>query len=78
MMTHMRTIIEVPDEIIQSLDRVCGSEKRSRAALIREAIIEYLRHKSLPLAETAFGLWKSNPKDGVKYQNEIRADWDSR
>ncbi|MFT7173936.1 MAG: metal-responsive CopG/Arc/MetJ family transcriptional regulator, partial [Paracoccaceae bacterium] len=37
-MTFMRTVIDVPDEIIQSLDQVGGAEKRSRASLIREAI----------------------------------------
>lgn len=78
MITFMRTIIEVPDNIIESLDRVSGSEKRSRAAIIREAISEYLHRKSLPPAEAAFGLWKSKLQDGVEYQNELRSDWEDR
>ena len=58
MMSFMRTVIDVPDEIIQSLDQVSGAEKRSRASLIREALAEYLKLKSVPPAEAAFGLWK--------------------
>lgn len=62
----MRTLVDVPDEIIQSLDRVSGTEKRSRASLIREAITEYLRKKSVLPAEAAFGLWKQHKTDGVR------------
>jgi len=74
----MRTVIDVPDEIIQSLDRVSGAEKRSRAALIREAITEYLRMKSVLPAEAAFGLWKQKKTDGVRYQNDLRDEWRER
>jgi len=38
----MLNIINVPDEIIESRDRVSGAKKRSRAALIREAIANLL------------------------------------
>jgi len=78
MMTFMRTVIDVPDEIIQSLDQVGGAEKRSRASLIREAIAEYLRMKAIPPAEAAFGLWKETPRDGVQYQNDLRGEWENR
>ncbi len=78
MISRMRTIIDVPDEIIESLDRVGSAEKRSRAALIREAISEYLRGKSVRPAEAAFGLWKLNRTDGVRYQNDLRNEWKDR
>ncbi|MFT6241242.1 MAG: putative transcriptional regulator [Akkermansiaceae bacterium] len=77
-MTFMRTVIDVPDEIIQSLDQVGGAEKRSRASLIREAIAEYLRMKAIPPAEAAFGHWKDTPRDGVQYQNDLRGEWENR
>lgn len=76
MMTFMRTIIDVPDDVIESLDRVRAREKRSRAAVIREAIDVYLRSKSAPEVENAFGLWKAKSRDGVQYQRELRSDWD--
>ncbi|KAF0093042.1 MAG: CopG family transcriptional regulator [Puniceicoccaceae bacterium 5H] len=72
----MRTIIEVPDEVIASLDQLGAREKRSRAALIRDAIDGYLRQKSLPAADAAFGLWKQQPEDGLSYQERLRGEWD--
>lgn len=78
MMTFMRTIIDVPDDMIQSLDRVGVAENRSRAALIREAITEYLHQKAAPCAEAAFGLWRQRQTDGINYQDELRQEWESR
>lgn len=78
MMTNMRTIIDVPEDVIESLDRVRAREKRSRAAVIREAIEVYLRSKAAPEVENAFGLWKAKPRDGLRYQRELRSDWDDR
>jgi predicted transcriptional regulator len=74
----MRTIIEIPDEVIESLDRVGDSEQRSRAALIREAISEYLRRKSLPPVAAAFGIWKDRQVEGVAYQERLRNEWENR
>lgn len=78
MLSNMRTVIDVPDEMVEMLDRVGGLEKRPRAALIREAIGEFLRGKSVPEAETAFGLWKHRRKDGLKYQAGLRSEWGGR
>ena len=78
MMSSMRTVIDVPDEIIETLDRVSGRENRSRAALIREAISEYLRRNALPPADEAFGIWKGKPEDGMRYQQSLRDDWEGR
>ena len=78
MLSAMRTVIDVPDQLIESLDRVSGTEQRSRAALIREAIAEFLRKRSGPSAEAAFGLWKDRKTDGSRYQNGLRAEWENR
>ena len=78
MMSFMRTVIDVPDDIIQSLDQFGSSQKRSRASLIREALVEYLRNKKAPDAESAFGLWKEAPKDSLKYQQTLREKWEDR
>lgn len=74
----MRTIIEIPDDVIESLDRITADENRSRASLIREAIAEYLGHKALPSDGGAFGLWKDRGKDALEYQDKLRRDWDTR
>jgi metal-responsive CopG/Arc/MetJ family transcriptional regulator len=76
MMTPMRTIIDIPDQLIESLDRVGKTHQKSRAALVREAITDFLREKSIPQAEAAFGLWKERNQDGVAYQNDLRQEWE--
>ena len=77
MMTFMRAIIDIPDQLVESLDRVGKTYQKSRAALVREAITDFLRVKSIPQAEAAFGLWKQKNKDGVVYQNDLRQEWES-
>lgn len=74
----MRTVIDVPDEVIRSLDQVVANDKRSRAALIREAITEYLHRRAVPPAEAAFGLWQGQPREGVGFQSRLRDEWEGR
>lgn len=76
MMTPMRTIIDIPDQLVESLDRVGKTHQKSRAALVREAITDFLREKSIPQAEAAFGLWKERNQNGVAYQNDLRQEWE--
>jgi len=71
----MRTIIEVPEDIIKSLDREGKRRKKSRAAIIREAICLYLDQRELPTEETAFGVWRGRGRSGLKYQEQIRSEW---
>ncbi|MDP0501254.1 MAG: ribbon-helix-helix protein, CopG family [Verrucomicrobiota bacterium JB022] len=73
----MRTIIEVPEDVIASLDRIGEREQRSRAALIREAIQAYLRQKQASEAADAFGIWKNRQEDGLSYQERLRGEWDA-
>lgn len=78
MLSIMRTVIDVPDQLIELLDRVSGTEQCSRAALIREAIAQFLRKRSGSSAEAAFGLWKGRKTDGLRYQDNLRAEWENR
>jgi len=71
----MRTIIEVPEATIRSLDRLGKQQKKSRAAIIRKAIDMYLEKEALPIPDSAFGLWKANAQDGLKYQEQLRSEW---
>lgn len=71
----MRTLIDLPEPDLKTLDKLSGDRKLSRAAIVREAIAEYLaRHK--PAADQAFGLWGQQAhEDGVDYQRKARAEW---
>ena len=42
MTSPMRTIVDIPEDVIKNLDEVGSNEHRSRAALIRDALDSYL------------------------------------
>ena len=72
----MRTIIEVSEAVVRNLDKLGRQQKKSRAALIREAIQQYLDQQELPHSEAAFGVWKGRGKEGVHYQERLRSEWE--
>jgi len=78
MISPVRTIVDIPDQFIESLDRLGNTNHQSRAAIIREAIADFLKVKSLPPSEAAFGIWKNRKMDGLEYQNELREEWEGR
>ena len=73
----MRTVIDVPDEVVETLDRVSSSKRCSRASVIREALTKYVAELDRPNMEAAFGVWSKKAKDGLEYQDGLRKEWDS-
>ena len=71
----MRTLVDIPDDQIAALAELCERLKQPRAALIREAISEYLARRSRVRQESAFGLWGPKVADGLTYQRKARAEW---
>jgi hypothetical protein len=72
----MRTLIDLPDSQIQALAALCDKVKQPRAALIREAVADYLlKHRTQKSIDEAFGLWGSGGMDGLEYQDKARAEW---
>ena len=55
----MRIAVDIKDAQLRDLDELSKQEKRSRAALIREAIDDYLVKRSKKSEGDAFGLWKN-------------------
>lgn len=78
----MRTIIDLPDELRDDLVRLCEREGISRAEAIRQGIHLWVKEKEsrkarlLEALEAAAGSWEGEPKDGLEYQLQIRAEWD--
>jgi metal-responsive CopG/Arc/MetJ family transcriptional regulator len=74
----MRTIVDLPKEQIDALDRLRKSERVSRTALIRRAIEAYLHAHERPTLQKlpGFGAWKGKSLDGLDYQEKIRAEWE--
>jgi predicted transcriptional regulator len=75
MASVMRALIDIGEREIQALDELARKAKRSRAALIREAIAEYLGRKRRDGERDAFGLWGDRKVDGLTYQRRMRREW---
>ncbi len=71
----MRTLVDLGDAQIQALDELSKQEKRSRAALIRQAIDDYLEKRRDRHESDAFGLWGKRKIDGLAYQEKVRGEW---
>lgn len=70
-----RTIVDIPREQIDALDRLRSRQHVTRAGLIREAIAEYLATHHAGLAEEAFGIWRDKPVDALPYERKLRSEW---
>ena len=73
--TKMRISVDVGDAQLEELDELSKTEKRSRAALIREAIDDYLAKRPRKHQGDAFGLWGQRKVDGLVYQERVRSEW---
>ena len=71
----MRTLIDLGDTQIQALDELSKKDKQSRAALIRQAIDDYLAKRHSKQEGDAFGLWGKRKVDGLAYQEKVRREW---
>ena len=71
----MRTLIDIDEESIRELDRLAVRHKRSRAALIRQAVSDYLERNAVEDSGEAFGLWGERKTDGMAYQEKLRSEW---
>ena len=71
----MRILIDLDETQIAELDRLAGSRKMSRAALMREAVADFLEKNIGDDAEEAFGLWAERNEDGLAFQERVRSEW---
>jgi len=76
----MRTVIDLPDEQIATLDRLARAAGTSRAAMIREAVRKLLHDRTpAPDLDAAFGLWATSREhgheDGLAYERRLRDEW---
>jgi metal-responsive CopG/Arc/MetJ family transcriptional regulator len=71
----MRTILEIPNEKVKELDRLCKAQKISRAELVRRAIDKYLLDTPQVRREASFGIWKRKKIHSLKYEASLRSEW---
>jgi len=70
----MRTLVDLEETQVAELDALAGREQQSRAALIRQAIAEFLGRRRKP-PNDGFGLWGEKAMDGLEYQRKLREEW---
>ncbi len=74
----MRTIIELPNDLLKTLDQVAKGRSLSRAEVIRRAITLYIKQEAPTMAlEDAFGLWRGRDLDALAYEDSLRSEWGS-
>ena len=71
----MRALIDMNDGQVEALDALAKRLRRSRAALIRAAIDDYLDRHRRKQVEDGFGLWGKRKVDGLAYQQKVRREW---
>ncbi len=72
-----RILADLPDEDIKWLDQLAAEQGKSRAAVLREAVVAYRPQGSLDWLEAGFGAWKDRTDigDSVEWQRRERASW---
>jgi predicted transcriptional regulator len=74
----MRTLIDLKEEEVAALDAQAKREGVSRAALMRQAIAEFLGRIGSPDEDAGFGAWKRDARpaiDGLAHQEKLRREW---
>lgn len=72
-----RFLVDVPEEDVARLDALARAEGKSRAAILREAVTNYIANSNKDWLEAGFGLWAKYgfTEDGMDYQNRLREEW---
>ena len=71
----MRTLLDLVEAQVEALDRLAKRRDRSRAALIREALDQYLDRNAPGDPDEAFGSWADLEIDGLEFQERARREW---
>jgi hypothetical protein len=72
-----RFLVDVPADDVRKLDEIAKREGKSRAAVLREAVSNYLEVCGKEGFEKYFGLWERHGStvDGLEYERHLRDEW---
>jgi metal-responsive CopG/Arc/MetJ family transcriptional regulator len=71
----MRTLIDLPQTLLNEIDALARREEISRAEAVRRAVARYVAELSAPRQDAAFGIWKSRRLDALDYEDSLRDEW---
>lgn len=70
----MRIIVDLPDDQVTAVDKICQQKKISRAEAVRRAVSSLLDAEKQTSREAAFGVW-SNRGDARSQVDALRDEW---
>ena len=72
-----RFLVDIPEEDLTRLDAMAKADGKSRAAVLREAVADYIAAESKQGFEKYFGLWERHGStiDGLDYERKLRGEW---
>ena len=75
-----RILADLPDEDIKWLDQIAAEQGKSRAAVLREAVVAYkpeTTNDDMSWIDQGFGLWARHgvAYDPHEYERKRRAEW---
>jgi hypothetical protein len=72
-----RFLVDVPADDVRKLDEIAKREGKSRAAVLREAVSNYLEVCGKEGFEKYLGLWERHGStvDGLEYERQLREEW---
>jgi predicted transcriptional regulator len=72
-----RFLVDVPADDVRKLDEIAKREGKSRAAVLREAVFNYLEESRKEGFEKYFGLWARHgiAVEPHEYDRQRRAEW---
>ncbi len=72
-----RFLVDLPEEDLARLDALAKEERKSRAAILREAVAEFIAHEARQGFERYFGLWEryGSTVDGLEHERNLRDEW---
>ena len=73
---YMQIAVDLTDEQLETLTKLGEQKGVSSAALVLEAVTEYLNTRQIDDLSESFGLWHSKAVDGVQYQKLLRDEWE--
>jgi metal-responsive CopG/Arc/MetJ family transcriptional regulator len=74
----MRTIVDLPDEQLEALARLCAKQEISRAEAVRRAVDRLIKESKSEQKDVGFGIWKHKKMESCRFVEKLRNEWSHR
>jgi metal-responsive CopG/Arc/MetJ family transcriptional regulator len=74
----MRTIVDLPQEQLSALARLCEQQNISRAEAVRRAVGLLIKETAEAKPDVGFGIWKHKKADSRKIVEKLRSEWSEK